>query len=399
MLPGSASNGATLTFSIVGSGPAHGTLGAITQPSSPGEPASVVYTPAQDYTGPDSFQFQGCATVCDTGTYTLNVAARTGEPTDLAPDINVSGAAGTDLPIELPGGSTSSQSTGRFVLRPTAAVLVGAAVAGNVADANNDGFGDNHNALPGSAPGLMSAGVGQSGGAGSNGTTRMEIEWDVANFAASANALQSATVLLHTNRGTIDSADTFFYAIGEDNDGQLTDNDYQRPAEQIGNVTMPVPQSQSVGADGTFSFDVLAQLRAALNAGLTHFTVQGRVNESAQGPVRGLQVYTTASGNLGSQFEPQLGLATAGATPPRTYRILSLPAIGTLLDGNTAITSVPYTLSSSLVTYQAPNTVAQTSFNYEVSLGQTVDSGLVRISIFARTCATDPTVCNSGRGD
>ena len=31
MLPGSASNGAALTFSIVGGGPAHGTLGAITQ--------------------------------------------------------------------------------------------------------------------------------------------------------------------------------------------------------------------------------------------------------------------------------------------------------------------------------------------------------------------------------
>ena len=398
-LPGSASNGATLTFSIVGSGPAHGTLGAITQPPSAGEPASVVYTPAQDYTGPDSFQFQGCATVCDSGTYTLNVAGRTGEPADLAPDINVSGAAGTDVPIELPGGSTSSQSTGRFVLRPTAAVLVGAAVAGNVADANNDGLGDNHNALPGSTPGLMSAGVGQSGGAGSNGTTRMEIEWDVANFAGSADALQSATVLLRTNRGTTDSADTFFYAIGVDNDGQLTDNDYERTAEQIGNVTMPVPQSQSVGADGTFSFDVLAQLRAALNAGLTHFTVQGRVNESAQTSVRGLQVYTTASGNLGSQFEPQLGLATAGVTPPRTYRILSLPSVGALFDGNTAITSVPYTLSSSLVTYQAPNTVAQTSFNYEVSLGTAVDSGIVHISIFAATCATDPSFCNTGRGD
>ena len=80
----------------------------------------------------------------------------------------------------------------------------------------------------------MSAGVGQSGGAGSNGTVRMEFEWDVANFAGSANALQSATVLLHTNRGTVDSADTFFYWIAEDNDGQLTDNDYERAGEQIG---------------------------------------------------------------------------------------------------------------------------------------------------------------------
>src|SRR5262249_43433638 len=46
LLHGSASNGTTLTFSVVGSGPAHGTLGTITQPSAPGEAASVVYTPA-----------------------------------------------------------------------------------------------------------------------------------------------------------------------------------------------------------------------------------------------------------------------------------------------------------------------------------------------------------------
>src|SRR5256885_15973687 len=56
-----------------------------------------------------------------------------------------------------------------------------------------------HDALP-ISPALMSAGVGQSGGAGSNGTMRMEMEWDVTNFAGSAATLQSATVLLHTNR-------------------------------------------------------------------------------------------------------------------------------------------------------------------------------------------------------
>ena len=137
-----------------------------------------------------------------------------------------------------------------------------------------------------------------------------------------------------------------------------------------------------------------------MNAGLTHFTVQGRVNESSQQvSTRGLQVYTTASGNLSSQFEPQLGLATAGVTPPKTFRVLSLPSVGTLFDGNTAITSVPYTLPSSLVTYRARNAATQTSFNYEVSLGTAVDSGIVHISIFARTCATDPTFCNNGRGD
>lgn len=51
----------TLTFAI-GTGPTHGTLGGITNENcSPGSPnvdhASVVYTPAAGYTGPDSFTF------------------------------------------------------------------------------------------------------------------------------------------------------------------------------------------------------------------------------------------------------------------------------------------------------------------------------------------------------
>ena len=55
--------------------------------------------------------------------------------------------------------------------------LIGAEIAGNVADSDDDGFGDNHNNLPGGAPVFMSAGVDLTGGAGSNGIVRMQIEW------------------------------------------------------------------------------------------------------------------------------------------------------------------------------------------------------------------------------
>ena len=191
-LNGTASNGATLTFSIVGSGPSHGTLGSITQPSSPGAPATVVYTPAQDYTGPDSFQFQGCITfsgnpICDGGTFSINVAART-EPTNIAPDLHVTAVATTSLSFELP---------------------------------------------------------------------------------------------------------------------------------------------------------------------------------------------------------------TAEA---RTFRVLSLPSSGTLRDGNGApITSVPYSLPSNQLTFDAPATVGTVSFTYEATAGETVDTGIVTISILAATCANDPRFCDDGR--
>ena len=401
-LTGSSQPPVTLTFSIVsGSEPSHGTLGTVTQAVAE-TPASVTYTPATDYTGPDSFQFQACGTIsgneiCDTATVSINVAARSGgEPAELAPDIEATTTAGDELTIELPQGTTSSGM--RFVIRPTAAVAISAAVAGNVADSNTDGFGDNHNALPGPTPGLMSAGVGQSGGAGSNGTVRMEFEWDISSFSGLADSLVSASVLLHTNRGTTDSADTFFHLIGENNDGLLTDNDYERTAESIGGAVMPVPTSQLVGEDGLFSIDVLAEVRAAMRAGVTHFSIQGRVDESQSGPARGLQVYTTADGNLTAGREPTLGLATPGIAA-RSYRVLSLPSLGTLKDGNGAlIASVPYALPSPIVLYNPPvSTAGDTTFNYEVTEGLLVDTGIIHVRVVLGDCNIDNRFCNDGR--
>src|SRR5207248_7038911 len=58
LLRGAAPTGVSLTFSIVsGTGPFHGSLGAITQGSeAPQRTAAVAYTPDSGYTGPDSFQ-------------------------------------------------------------------------------------------------------------------------------------------------------------------------------------------------------------------------------------------------------------------------------------------------------------------------------------------------------
>jgi len=404
-LRGSAPSGVSLTFSIVpSSGPSHGSLGAVTQGTEvPQRSATVVYTPDAGYTGPDAFQFEACGviastTVCDTALFALTVETTVVEPPSLAHDVTVS--TFTDQPVVISlGESTFSVIARRFTVRPDAAMLDPVEIAGNVADANFDGFGDNANALPGSTPVFMSAGVNGLGGAGSNGTVRMQFEWDMSSIVGSVDALQSASIVLPTHRGTIDSLDTFFYWVAASGDGNLTNSDFESPAEQISDAVMSVPPSMPIGADGTFSFSVLAQLRAAAKNGHTRTLIQGRVNESLTGSARGLEVRTTASGNVGSNDVPMLSLATPGVTAPLVYRITVLPSNGTLSDEfNNAITTVPYTLPSAQVRY-APNTgfTGLDQFTFDVSNGMTVSSALGKIGVFASDCATSVNGCNNGR--
>lgn len=409
-MAGAAPDGVSLTFSIVpGTGPANGSLGPVVQGSeSPQRTATVEYTPATEFLGSDAFDFEACgeiaaATVCDTATFSIQVVEPVVEPPIAAPDQNVTTAVDTEVQVSLSGNALSPSSARleprSLVLRPRAAFIDGAEIAGNVADADDDGFGDNHNALPGSSPGLMSAGVDQAGGAGSNGTVQMHVEWDVSGFGGLAGQLESAEVILHTNRGTVDSLDTFFWVVGVDGDGMLSDSDYEAAAEQIPGVVMPVPPGMAIGADGSFSFSVLGPLTAALQSGFDFFSIQGRVDEGLTGPARGLQVRTTAAGNLANFLEPQLALATPGVTAPLTYSVLSLPDNGTLKDANgTLITAVPYTLPSPSVSFlPAFGFVGETSFQYQVSDGFTVDTGLITLFVVAGDCAIDVTFCADGR--
>lgn len=406
-MAGKAPEDVSLTFAIVpGAGPAHGTLGPVVQGSeTPQRTATVLYTPDPGFLGADAFGFEACgeiafATVCDTGTFSIQVVEPVVEPPVNAPDRSVTTPAETEVEISLSGAVLSpSLAPRRVVLRPRAAFIDGAEVAGNVADANGDGFGDNHNALPGSVPVFMSAGVDQAGGAGSNGTVRMHVEWDVSGFGGLAGQLESAEVILSTHRGTTDSLDTFFFWVAEDGDGLLTDSDFEATAEQVPGVVMPVPPGMAVGADGSFSFSVLGPLASALDSGFGVFSIQGRVDESLVGPARGLEVRTTAAGNLSSFLEPRLSLATPGVTPPLVFTIETLPAAGTLRDGlGTLITTVPYTLPDARVSY-TPSTgfLGQTSFQYGVSNGVTVDFGLITVTVALAGCETNVSFCDDGR--
>jgi len=405
LLRGTAPAGVALTFSIVPStGPFHGSLGAVTQGSeSPQRTATVVYTPDPGYTGPDSFQFQACGViasvnVCDAASFFINVQTALSDPPSIAHDVEVSTEPATSVVLSL-GPNSLMTASRHFMAKPLAAFLDPVTIAGNVADANGDQLGDNVNALPGSAPVLMSAGVGQTGTAGSGGTVRMQFEWDMANISGSAGALQSAQVVLPTNRGTVDSLDTSFYWIAASGDGNLANSDFQAPAEQIPDAVMKVPPTMPIGSDGTFSFSVLDQVRASAQNGFSFFAIQGRVNESLAGPARGLQVRTTASGNVSGNTIPMLSLATPGVTAPLTYKITALPTGGVLRDSlNQLITTVPYDLSSPQVSY-TPNTgfLGLDTFSFSVSNGLTTSSAVGRITVVIANCQTSAAGCNNGR--
>ena len=393
-----APEGVALTFTIVpGTGPFHGTLGSVVH----GAQATVVYTPDLGSTSNDVFEFRACGviagdTVCDTATYRITLLPRREELPDLASDVNVSTKANQDLLISL--GFSSVETLRARKITANAAFLDPVEVAGTVADQSGDGAGDNHMPLPASVPVFMSAGVSLTGGPGNNGTVRMHFEWDISGLAGIDDQLRSATVMLNTHRGTIDSLDTRFFNVGGPNDGALTDSDFAGPAERIGGAVMEVPEDMPVGADGTFSFDVLGELLDALKAGAGFLTIQGRVDESLAGPARGLEVRTSAELNREDHLEPQLAITTPGILAPLTYTILTLPENGILLDNGVPITSVQHTLLSSQVAFR-PNTgfVGNTSFQFQVSTGLQFDVASANIRVYLATCETDAEACDDGR--
>ncbi len=403
-LTGGAPAGVALTFSIVaGSGPAHGTLGPLTQGTEvPQRTATVVYTPGSGFTGSDGFQFEACgviasATVCDTASVAVEVLPTPTEPGELAEDQTVTTPQDRAVQITLLG--TVPSGSEPLSVTTFAAFLDGAEIAGNVADADTNGAGDNHNDLPGASPIFISAGVGQTGGAGSNGTKRIHIEWDLSGLQG-LGTINSASVTLNTHRGTSDSLDTFFYAVAG-GDGLLTDSDFEASGEPIAGAVMPVPSLsvQPVGADGTYSFDVIGQLRAAIAAGAPFFSIQGRVNETTAGPARGLEVRSTADDNLASFLEPQLEITTPGVTAAPDFEILSLPANGTLRNSlGDPITAVPAALPDNRVSYTPiASFVGTVSFTFQATFSTFTDTGVVTINVISASCATNPDACDDGR--
>jgi hypothetical protein len=408
-----------LTFSIVND-PANGTLSDLIQGS--GEPqrsATITYTPNVEFTGIDSFVFEACGfisglEVCDSATATVETAP-------LRPLV-------TDQTITTESGLPVTINIGKV----QALTSLGAQIAGNVADENADGSGDNHNNLPGSAPVLMAAAKNATGDPGSNGVVRMQIEWDISGLRNVGHQLQSARVVLNTQRSSDDSEDTQFF-VGDpeamNEDGLLTDDDFEMGllSDEFAPVlvaTMPVPDVPT-GTEGSFDFDVLDGLKAVMAESRTFFSVQGRVRRAtascsitktiscavdAQCPegesclvpfMRGLQVRTTAAGNLAEGSEPQLEITTAGEVAAATFSIIVLPVNGILIDsqGNQIILGA--VLPSTTLTY-VPNAgfSGPDSFSTQADTGVDTETGLIQINV-VKTCVEvgrDPD-CVPGGGE
>lgn len=236
----------------------------------------------------------------------------------------------------------------------------------------------------GLAPGQSRTGI--------QGVARIQVEWDVSSIVSPPEGISSATVTLNTQKGTVDSLDTFFFAGTADQDGLLAVSDYQAPAAALPGVTMPVPAGPT-GTEGTFSFNVTGALQTALDEGFDFFSIQGRVNEDLAGGgfKRGLQVRSTATGNLSLGKEPQLVVVT---TPPPdtplTWRIETVPSFGTLrtLAGSPVTVGQTFTSVTTLVYTPNFNFSGDDSFSYKVTEGLVADLANIRIVIgFNDGCA------------
>ncbi len=121
--------GVPITLSIVpGSGPFHGTLGPLQQPSNdPPHPGSVLYVPQPGFVGEDLFSFRACGvindeTVCDAARISVAVVGPDTEG-ELAADQTVNTTGGTPTPILLATGGPPN-SVYRILSLPSSGVLI-----------------------------------------------------------------------------------------------------------------------------------------------------------------------------------------------------------------------------------------------------------------------------------
>ena len=219
---------------------------------------------------------------------------------------------------------------------------------------------------------------------GIQGVMRVQIEWNISTLPNTAAGIQSAEVMLRTERGTVDSLDTVFFAGTAEQDGVLAVSDFQAPASSISGVTMPVPAGSVAGDTGTFVFDVTNEVKAARTAGRNFFSVQGRVNEALAGGgfKRGLQIRSSASGNLSSGLEPKLEVVTTGVSTNLTFTITSLPAGGTLRFGGTpVVVNQSFAFPPTLLYTPTFGVTGNDSFTFRVTQGALSDLGTISIVV------------------
>ncbi len=106
-------NNNNLTFSIVGTGPAHGALGSISAAACAGSDctATVTYSPGLDYNGADSFKFKANNGAADSNISTVSLSVT--EVNDVPVAANDAKATNQETPLNFPAGDlTTNDSAG-----------------------------------------------------------------------------------------------------------------------------------------------------------------------------------------------------------------------------------------------------------------------------------------------
>lgn len=334
--------------------------------------------------GEDFFEFQACLELrCDAAVVRISVVERPVEETDLVADIRVKTAADQPVAIAL------NQDDHRAPLEGETYVLR-ALLAGNVADEDRDGRGDSVNRNE-----LIKAGVNLEEGEGATGTVRMQLEWDLAPLAERRPTIERASVRLQTHRSHEEGLVTMFHALASEGDGELSPEDFESEGERVKGAVMPVPslEEMPVGAEGTFTFDAVDELRDALAREIRVLALQGRAaNERQRETLSGLDVFT-------GERAPELIVETSVSPEPLAYTILSLPEAGTLKDSlGREIRQVPYPLPDAVLTFIPARELTGTfKVWFQASNGFLTELAAIDIMVIFGSCAEDAKHCNNGR--
>ena len=376
--------------------------------------ATVIYTSSVE--GLDSFDFQArdssvtppCgAPSCSTATITIDVA----DQFILAEDSQVTTDRNEPVTVTL-SGNLGGSVDGPDSELDRRTIVLGADVAGQVSDSDDDDLGDGKDDLPGPSPEHGAAGVDVDDG-NIQGVARFQAEFDLSAlpFAGELPVIQSAQVTLTTEFvGLDDTLDTTFFTSCNDPvsppcpnfDGILTESDFESAFSPFSNIVMPAPDPTAppaIGFEGTFQFNVSVSQ-------LDFLAIQGQVNENlaGQGFQSGLHIHSSASLNRVAGKDPKL---TVVLVPGQTFTLVALTIQSLPLNGTLTVLSTGAAVAvgdrflglTDLLYTPTLNVAGSDSFTYQVADGSVTDTAVVNITVNATdNCLEDgrPVDCAPG---
>ena len=400
-----------LTFSPVTAPPvAEGTLSAIVDdvpdplplpdPTPAARSAQVTFIPAGGFTGTTSFVFRACEVAvpanCDTATVTIHVEPEAAPVEPVVPTVR-------DISKTLEESDTVSFSLTEGVVTTGADESCdepgnpcGRTAQRNALSSLADAAGDSG----AGEPDLVSIDVGITAGIDN---VAFDVRFDPGTFDS---ATSRATFVINIDRNP---ATGFPGVDAANNDATFIGNEYlidvganlgatavikrwvsgtTAPATYVTVATVPATvlgdgyhvafDLELLGDDdGFFSYKVLTQ--RYIGPGFT-----------------GIQDYMSDIGSLPGDINPDSNTVDGGVT----YRLLTLPSSGTLLDSEgLPFTTAPVSLFTASGLTFVPDAIGSVSFDFEVrntALLTTVATVAFEI-VVQGTCVSDPTICEDGR--